>query len=597
METHKLVKIERENYECVNANYLSRDKLSNITKFIDSDTCYEGKVFILNGLRRTGKSTLMEQALLSYPAEKCAFYQVTDKATIDDVVAELYALKKQGINVVAFDEITEMKDFINQSALLPDVLAKSGMKIILAGTNSLGLLLAKEDELFNRTIQINTTHIPFAEHCRVLGTNNMDDYIAYGGLMQKSKATAEIHDIYSAKKYLDEAVALNISHSIKNDTNKGKRDTVLKGMPEKELQCIIEKMVELYSGKFNEELAKEELSTVTLHYANKELKNKHYEPDDIIEYLTINRREILSDIAQQINADTEITTPIDENVVAELEEYLMDMQVLSAVKTVQFIQPRFADEKAECQWERYVSQYEYHIIQPAIKYYHLEKQKDFIDESPIYRKVSEQGIQFMKDFLDNKIKGDMTEQIVLFDTANALSKDDYEVCKPVFLSSDKNKKGEYDMLIWDKHQNRYWGFEVKHTSNPYLGISKKTGKYDGQDKHLINPEITECVDYMYGHRENVCVLYNGSPFIADGGEERPNTPYLNITDFMLAVDKYKDMDKVMEVLVNEKDLPLLKPDEKGDITFPTDRLSCQTTVDYPKDNLIQACNEQVEIDL
>lgn len=51
---------------------------------------------------------------------------------------------------------------------------------------------------------------------------------------------------------------------------------------------------------------------------------------------------------------------------------------------------------------------------------------------------------------------------------------------------------------------------------------------------------------------------------------------------MLAVDKYKDMDKVMEVLVNEKDLPLLKPDEKGDIIFP---------------NEIQACVEQVEIDL
>jgi len=575
---------KREEYLCLDINYLSRDKLSDITKFINSDICYEGKVLILSGLRGTGNTTLMEQALLSYPAEKCAFYQVTDKATIDDVVAELYALKKQGINVVAFDEITEMKDFINQSALLPDVLAKSGMKIILAGTNSLGLLLAKEDELFNRTIQINTTHIPFAEHCRVLGTNNMDDYIAYGGLMQKSKATAEIHDIYSAKKYLDEAVALNISHSIKNDTNKGKRDTVLKGMPEKELQCIIEKMVELYSGKFNEELAKEELSTVTLHYANKELKNKHYEPDDIIEYLTINRREILSDIAQQINADTEITTPIDENVVAELEEYLMDMQVLSAVKTVQFIQPRFADEKAECQWERYVSQYEYHIIQPAIKYYHLEKQKDFIDESPIYRKVSEQGIQFMKDFLDNKIKGDMTEQIVLFDTANALSKDDYEVCKPVFLNPDKSKKGEYDMLIRDKHKERYWGFEIKHTSSPYwgLGYNEKTGKYDGQVKNFINPEITDCVNKNYGHRENVCVLYNGSPFVADGGEEKPKILYLNIADFMLAVDKYKDMDKVMEVLVNEKDLPLLKPDEKGNITFP---------------NEIQACNEQVEIDL
>ena len=48
-------------------------------------------------------------------------------------------------------------------------------------------------------------------------------------------------------------------------------------------------------------------------------------------------------------------------------------------------------------------------------------------------------------------------------------------------------------------------------------------------------------DYFYGDRENICVLYNGKSVTDTTGTE-----YYNISDFLFAVDEYRDMDKAME---------------------------------------------------
>ena len=98
------------------------------------------------------------------------------------------------------------------------------------------------------------------------------------------------------------------------------------------------------------------------------------------------------------------------------------------------------------------------------------------------------------------------------------------------------------MLICNKYENKYWGFEIKHTSNPFNEYDEN-GKYIGQDKTLINTETQEVVDEYYGNRENISVLYNGKPMIAATGTE-----YYNIADFLVAVDKYRDMDKAMALL-------------------------------------------------
>ena len=53
----------------------------------------------------------------------------------------------------------------------------------------------------------------------------------------------------------------------------------------------------------------------------------------------------------------------------------------------------------------------------------------------------------------------------------------------------------------------------------------------------------EVTDYFYGNRCEFAVLYCGESFQSNTGRY-----WLNIADFLLAVDKYKDMDKVMTKL-------------------------------------------------
>ena len=60
------------------------------------------------------------------------------------------------------DEITLMDDFINTAAVLSDVFSMMDMKIVVSGTDSLGFAMANRDELYDRSIMIHTSFIPFS---------------------------------------------------------------------------------------------------------------------------------------------------------------------------------------------------------------------------------------------------------------------------------------------------------------------------------------------------------------------------------------------------------------------------------------------------
>lgn len=79
--------------------------------------------------------------------------------------------------------MTLFSDFIEGAALLSDIFAASGMKIVLSGTDSLGFLFAEDEQLYDRCFMLHTTFIPYREFAGVLGINGIDEYIRYGGTM------------------------------------------------------------------------------------------------------------------------------------------------------------------------------------------------------------------------------------------------------------------------------------------------------------------------------------------------------------------------------------------------------------------------------
>ena len=94
---------------------------------------------------------------------KAAFIQITASDTLADVNRDLKALEAQGFRYMFLDEVTLMEDFIEGAALLSDVFAACGMKIVLSGTDSLGFLFTEDEQLYDRCILLHTTFIPYRE--------------------------------------------------------------------------------------------------------------------------------------------------------------------------------------------------------------------------------------------------------------------------------------------------------------------------------------------------------------------------------------------------------------------------------------------------
>lgn len=505
-----------------------RDAYYKILNFIKSDRCYNGIVEILYGLRRTGKTTIMEQLVMNNSNDiSFLFIQADKNDTMDDIYNRLDKAIEDNVKCVLIDEITFVSDFIDNSAALADIYAKEGLRIILAGTDSLSFIFAEKGSLYDRTEHISTTYVPFEEHCRVLNTTNIDDYISFGGLMKKDenaqnpKDKRVVYDYSSAKTYLDEAVTQNISHSIEKLSHFANNTKLMK-VTKEEMRSVIEKVVEKYSGIINQDVVNNQLNKVIVSAPVNQERLRELEEQSVIKNLIANKANILHEFVQTINADTNIEHKFDDDMILSLENELIGLGFLSVTNKQELL---ISDEFG---YRNEPLAKEYYIIQPAIKYHHLVKALDFIDEKEYYQKLSESGRNYFKNRIENQIKGDMTEQIIVYETSKALSTERYSVYKVCFRNATAPNKdlGEYDMLVYDKQQNCCWGFEIKHSSqtNP------------AQYKNLTNEKFKDAVNYMYGNIERLCVLYNGESFLNEN-----DILYLNLSDFVKAISDKKDV--------------------------------------------------------
>lgn len=111
-------------------NKEKRDAYDKVLDFINSDRCFDGTIGVIYGLRRTGKTTIMEQIMTDY-ADRLSFefWQVEPNDTMNDVYACLDKAVESKTDCVFIDEITNAVDFIDESAMLADYYAKEGIRI------------------------------------------------------------------------------------------------------------------------------------------------------------------------------------------------------------------------------------------------------------------------------------------------------------------------------------------------------------------------------------------------------------------------------------------------------------------------------------
>ena len=108
-----------------------RDAYNGVLDFINSDRCYDGIVGVIYGLRRTGKTTIMEQ-IMTDNSENLSFefWEATKKDTMEDVYSCLDKAVSARVDCVFIAEITAVPDFIDEAALLADIYAKGGLRIV-----------------------------------------------------------------------------------------------------------------------------------------------------------------------------------------------------------------------------------------------------------------------------------------------------------------------------------------------------------------------------------------------------------------------------------------------------------------------------------
>ena len=523
-----------------------RDCFDKVCFFIDNKRYCNGMILALDGLRRTGKTFLLNQINEKYKdiTEHLEFPLTTKDGkhvyfTMQDVYDAIDECVKNGRKIILLDEITNVDDFTYDSEILADFYGKSGVCIIVAGTDSLAIKLAGNNPLLGIKIDIPMTYIPFAEYSRVFDTNDIDDYIKYGGLMHEGSSEDElsidddmVKDIASKKRYLDSAVSGNIIRSLKryekyNSGTSGYEE--IQKYTENDIKRIINKIIGDWSGKLDSTGTNNKSVYNILDCPLKKYRNSLDDTAGI--QVNNNRIKNNEEYAKQINIECVLSIPTTTRLVTELETALSVLGVVSSLDVCKY-------EKINGVWSKSKDYKEYHIVQPAIKYYQLKDAEKIFLETADLSGLNYSERQILSQELENKIFEDMAEAIVRFDIQNCLDQDRYYVFKPEFIVNGNNV-GEYDLTVYDKTRHYYFGFEVKHTENPY----------SGQYKNLENEELRNVMDYQYGGRKNVSVLYRGSSF-----KTSEEIYYINISDFLKAVDEYKDMDKAMDILT--KDLPV-----------------------------------------
>ena len=307
--------------------YRKRECFRQLHDYIYSEP--QDKVFILYGLRRTGKTTMIRQIFVEMSdaeLSKAAFIQITARDTLADVNGDLKALEEQGFRYVFLDEVTLMEDFIEGAALFSDVFAACGMKIVLSGTDSLGFLFTEDEQLYDRCILLHTTFIPYREFESVLGIHGIDEYIRFGGTMSLGgvhyNETSTFASKKSADEYVDTAIARNIQHSLRCYQYEGHFRHLRNLYDRNELTSAINRVVEDINHRFTLDVLTQDFKSHDLGISASNLRRDRENPTDILDRIdlaavTESLRQLLD-----IRNRTEQTVALDDVHAAEIKEYL-----------------------------------------------------------------------------------------------------------------------------------------------------------------------------------------------------------------------------------------------------------------------------------
>ena len=459
------------------------------------------KVFILYGLRRTGKTTMIRQAIAEMDDEMfshTAFLQVTNANNLAQINQDLRQLEKHGYRYVFLDEVTLMEDFIEGAALFSDVFAASGMKIVLSGTDSLGFMFTEDQQLYDRCILLHTTLIPYREFDRVLGIRGIDEYIRYGGTMSMGGVQYNAPTFATKKstdEYVDSAIARNIQHSLRCYQGGGHFRNLYALYEKNELTSAINRIIEDINHAFTLDVLTRRFRSHDLRMSAANLRRDRNAPSDILDQvdtdaITEQLRQLL-----EIRNKEEQTVEITDAHRQEIKEYLDLLDLTYDIPVVHMADFNTRDSRTV-------------ITQPGMRYAQAKALISQLILDDIFRSFDLQERNRATERILTEVKGRMMEDIVLLETQ--IARKDDQVFHLQFAV------GEFDMVVFSPQTASCEIYEIKHSAEIM----------PAQTRHLRDEKKCAETASRFGTITGKYVIYRGET--RDEDEIR----YVNVEEYL-----------------------------------------------------------------
>ena len=492
-----------------------RDCYAGLSEYINGRP--QDRVAVIYGLRRTGKTTLLRQAisdLIPDHIAETAYIKLRRTDSLGSLSLDMDHLASRGIRYFFLDEVTLLPDFIDGAGVLSDIYAARGMKIVLSGTDSLGFWLSAHDELYDRTLMMHTTWIPFREHSRLLGIGDVDEYIRYGGTLRagtldfgmsgKSAEEASFRDEESTREYIDTAICRNIQHSLALNED-GRHFAYLQELYEAgELTGAINRIVEDTSHRFL-------ISVLTRPFISHDYRSaadvlrKDRDEDRRSNTLDILDRQRITEILTgilEIRREEELSIGIREEHVRQIEEYLAALDLIAYCP----VESLLAGTPDPPELKRVL------ITQPGMRYCQAQALAYSVMQDPVFRqRPNEEKNRILARILE-EVRGRMLEEAVLLETIRSamLGTDIYHI--------DNGDGSDIDMLSYDQSTDSCILYEIKHSAKAVPELYRI----------ITDGHYTDEIGRRFGRITGRIVLYRGQAIpVNDDGVE-----YLNVCDYL-----------------------------------------------------------------
>lgn len=483
-EGSSLIRLVEQN----TSDYRERYLVADLMTFLNNKT--NGKICALYGLRRTGKTIMMFHAIKHLLADRhddIAYITLTEQDSLSALYQLIDDLVEKEIHYLFLDEITAVNGFIQSCALLADKYARFGIHIVIAGTDSFVLELAKRDNLYDRMCTLHTAYIGYAEYEYLNPQTDLLDYIRFGGVLP-----ADIfYNEEKSKDYINTAISGNIIHSLLRANNRKEHQLLL----ELNGRGLLKKAIEQAIAASNEMLT---AYVITQTYQNGDLGSAKQLLEHIFDIDSVlDTEEVEERVRYKLSIVKDFDAEITESYIEELTEFLVEIGVIKM-------------------YVRYVGRKKREVpifIQPGLRYHQTIALVNALRETESFYDIPFKVREELCRKIIEGVEGNLLEHEVLLSCLMKYQNKREEVTQISYLGK------EIDMIVHDDYTIDM--YEVKRSS----------GKSEEQYKWLVDNELNYYIEAMWGGRiRNRTVLYLGENdlVMVNGMEIR----YQNMNQFL-----------------------------------------------------------------